>query len=259
MSGLADPIVRFHQLTSRGRAPMRADRSAMGTLPMRAVQYCEALTSATAFGWWLFSPMDLELLWDGCDVFWRLDQAADWMPLQTAVELPDYADEFDRIAPVTLCGCSPPFLTALPEPGTLQLWTGLIAQTAPDWHLLLRAPANLPPAGGICLFEGIVETDRWFGPLFTTFRFTRSHMPIRLRSDYPLVQVQPVPRHIYASATLDRMDVKPGLEALTAENWKAYHASIVEPNSRPNRAFGAYAATTRKMRRQCQERTPSLG
>ena len=230
---------------------MRAERSAMGTLPMRAVQYCEAVTSATAFGWWLFAPIDLEMLWDGNEIFWRCDEAPDWMPLQTAAQLPNYADAFDQIAPAALKGCSPPFLTALPEPGTVQLWTGLIAQTAADWHLLIRAPANLLPAGGICVFEGIVETDRWFGPLFTNMRFTRSHTPVRLRADYPLVQVQPVHRDSYSNETLDRMDVTPGPEALTARDWDAYHASIVEPNSRLNRPFGAYATASRKKRHQC--------
>jgi hypothetical protein len=82
-------------------------------------------------------------------------------------------------------------------------------------------------------------------------RFTRSHMPIRLRADYPLVQVQPVPRHSYSNDTLDRMDVTPGPSELTDEHWDAYHASIVEPNSRPNRSFGAYATTARKKRHQC--------
>ncbi len=225
----------------------------MGTLPMRAVQYCEAVTSATAFGWWLFPPIDLELLWDGSDVFWRCEEAPDWMPLHTAAQLPDYAQEFDHAAPASLKGCSPPFLTALPEPGTVQLWTGLIAQTAPDWHLLVRSPANVPQAGGICLFEGIVETDRWFGPLFTNMRFTRSHTPVRLRSDYPLVQVQPVQRYSYSNATLDRMDVISGLSGMTGGHWDAYNASIVEPNSRPNRPFGAYATTTRKKRHQSSD------
>ena len=250
MTSSNDPIVRFHQLTARGRAPIRADRSACGTLPMRAVRYCEALTNATAFGWWLFPPIDLELLWDGSEVFWRCDDAPDWMPLVPSAQLPNYAAEFDAVAPAALKGCSPPFLTALPEPGTLQIWTGLIAQTAPDWHLLVRAPANMPQAGGICLFEGIVETDRWFGPLFTNLRFTRSHIPVRLRSDYPLVQVQPVPRHAYSNDTLGQMNVTPGL---TAEQWDAYHATIVEPNSRPNRPFGSYATTTRKKRHQCPQ------
>jgi hypothetical protein len=200
------------------------------------VRYCEALTSATAFGWWLFPPIDLELLWDGSDVFWRCDAAPDWMPLLPSAQLPNYAAEFDSLAPQSLKGCSPPFLTALPEPGTLQIWTGLIAQTAPDWHLLVRSPANMPQIGGICLFEGIVETDRWFGPLFTNMRFTRSHMPIRLSADYP-----------------------PGPAELTDEHWEAYQASIVEPNSRPNRSFGAYATTTRKTRHQCirQQEAPA--
>ncbi len=251
LTGLGDPIVRFHQITSRGRAPMRAERSAMGTLPARAVRYCEALTSATAFGWWLFPPIAIEMLWDGSEIFWRYDEAPDWMPLLPAAQLPDYSAEFDAVAPAALKGCSPPFLTSLPEPGTVQLWTGLIAKTAPDWHLLVRSPANLPQAGGICLFEGIVETDRWFGPLFTNMRFTRSHMPIRLRDDYPLAQVQPVQRHIYNNETLDRMDVTPGPASLTAADWDAYHATIVEPNSRSNRSFGGYATAARKKRHQC--------
>ena len=247
----SDPIVRFLQLTNRGRAPIRADRSACGTLPVRAVRYCEALTSATAFGWWVFSPLDIEVLWDGSDIFWRCNEVPDWMPLLPSAQMPDYAAEFDAVAPAAMKGCSPPFLTALPEPGMLQMWTGLIAQTAPDWHLLVRAPANLAPVGGINLFEGIVETDRWFGPLFTNMRFTRSHLPIRLRADYPLVQVQPVARQTYSHETLDKMEVTPGPTHLTQAHWDAYERSIVEPNSRPNRPFGDYAIAARKHRRTC--------
>lgn len=249
MTQASDPIVQFHQLTNRGRAPMRADRSACGTLPVRAVRYCEAVTSATAFGWWLFPPIGLDIMWDGSDIFWRCDDAPDWMPLHPSAQLPDYVAEFDSIAPAGLKGCSPPFLTALPEPGTLQIWTGLIAQTAPDWHLLVRSPANMPQAGGICLFEGIVETDRWFGPLFTNLRFTRSHVPVRLRADYPLVQVQPLPRHSYSNDVLDRMAITPGPSELTEAHWDAYYDTIVEPNSRPERAFGAYAVSARKMKK----------
>jgi hypothetical protein len=139
---LVDLIIRFHQMTDRGRAPIRAERSACGRLPVRAVRYCEALTSATAFGWWLFSPIDIEMLWDGSEIFWRCDDAPDWMPLLPSAQLPNYAAEFDAFVPEALKGCSPPFLTALPEPGTVQLWTGLIAQTAPEWHLLIRSPAK---------------------------------------------------------------------------------------------------------------------
>lgn len=248
MSERSSPIVQFHKLTTRGRAPMRADRTACGTLPIRAVRYCEAVTSATAFGWWLFPPVDLEVMWDGSDIFWRCDEAPEWMVLSPSAQMPNYVAEFDAAAPGPLKGYAPPFLTALPEPGALQMWTGLIAETVPDWHLLVRAPANLPGAGGVCLFEGIVETDRWFGPLFVNMRFTRSHMPVRLRADYPLAQVQPVHRDSYGNDLLDRMQSGAGPACLTPEQWEAYRRTIVEPNTRPDRSFGAYAVAARKKR-----------
>ena len=252
-----DPIMRFDQLTNAGRAPVRADRSACGMLPIRAVRYCEAVTSATAFGWWVFPPVGLELLWDGTAIFWRCDQAPDWMPLQPSALMPGHEADFDAAAPDTLKGYSPPFLTALPEPGTLQMWTVLFARTAPGWHSLVRAPANMPGVGGLTLFEGIVESDRWFGPLFTNMRFTRSHMPIRLRPDYPLVQVQPVRRDCYSNEMLERFGVTSGPSAMTADDWDDYHTTIVEPNSRPNRPFGTYATTTRKKRHQYQRQMES--
>ena len=252
MSDQPDSIIRFHRLLPAGRLPIRADRAAMGTLPVRAVRYCEAATSATSYGWWVFSPIDQEFLWDGSDIFWRCKDVPEWVPLQPSVQFPDFSDAFDREAPAAMQGCAPPFLTALPEPGCLQIWTGLIAQTAPDWHLLVRATPNLPGPGGIGLFEGIIETDRWFGPLFVNLRFTRSHAPVQIRADYPLAQVQPVLRECYSSETLDRIVAETGLGSLSEADWDAYYATIVEPNERPNRPFGGYATAVRKRRHECQ-------
>ena len=169
------PIVRFHRLIEQARLPQRADRSAAGTLPTRAYRYCQAVTTAASYGWWVFPPTDLQFLWDGHDIFWQCTGWQDWLPLMPAAQFPDFSACFDAAAPGSLAGCSPPFLTAIPEPGTLQIWTGLIARTAPDWSLLIRAPANLPAPGGYALYEGIVETDHWFGPLFTNLPFTRTN------------------------------------------------------------------------------------
>jgi hypothetical protein len=223
----------------------------MGTLPVRAAQYCEAVTSATAFGWWVFSPIDQEFLWDGHGIWWRCDEVPEWLPLQPARQFPDYLHAFDREAPEAMQGCAPPFLTALQEPGCLQMWTGLVAHTAPGWHLLVRSMPNLEQAGGIALFEGIIETDHWFGPLFINLRFTRSDTPIRIRHDYPLAQVSPLLRACYSSETLDRMVVETGLSSLNEHDWGRYYATIVEPNSRPNRPFGGYATSVRRRRKVC--------
>jgi hypothetical protein len=115
------PIVRFYRLIEDARLPQRADRSAAGTLPTRAYRYCDAVTTATAFGWWVFPPIDLEFLWDGYDISCRYGDGADWLPLMPAAQFPDFSARFDNTAPAALAGCSPPFLTALPEPGTPDL------------------------------------------------------------------------------------------------------------------------------------------
>ena len=55
----------------------------------------------------------------------------------------------------------------------MQIWSGLIARTAPEWSLLVRSPVNLARSQGYEHYEGIIETDRWFGPLFTNVRLER--------------------------------------------------------------------------------------
>jgi hypothetical protein len=239
-------IVHFYRLIEEARLPQRADRSAAGTLPTRAYRYCEAVTAAAGFGWWIFPPIDLQFLWDGHDIFWQCTDWQDWLPLMPAAQFPNFAARFDKVAPASLIGCSPPFLSALPEPGTLQIWTGLMARTAANWSLLIRAPANLPSPGGFSMYEGIVETDRWFGPLFTNLRFTRTNVPVRLRADFPLVQVQPLPRSAYADVTLGTADTPADLTGLGARDWADYLATIAIPNENPNRAFGGYAVAARK-------------
>jgi hypothetical protein len=248
MSQSSDVIVRFHSLIDQARPPQRADRSAAGTLPTRAYRYCEAVTSATAFGWWAFPPTDLMLLWDGTDIFWQCEGISDWLPLLPSAQFPGFAARFNAAAPANLQDCSPPFLTALPEPGLLQIWTGLMARTAPGWHLLLRAPANLPTPGGFSLYEGIVATDRWFGPLFTNLRLTRTHVPVRIRADFPLLHIQPVQQIAYSDEILSSMKCMGDMHQLQDSDWADYHSTIVVPNENPDRAFGAYAVTARKRR-----------
>jgi len=138
------PLAHFFRLVSVGRAPQRADRAAAGTLPTRAFRFCEAVTSASAFGWYVFPPIGFSLYWDGgSDILWTYAGAPDWYPLKTA-QVPGFADQFDNSVPPDIKGFSPPFLGVFTEPGLLQVWSGLVVRTAPGWHLLVRAPANLP-------------------------------------------------------------------------------------------------------------------
>lgn len=240
-------IARFYRLIDAARPPQRADRSAAGTLPTRAARYCDAVTTAAGYGWYVFPPMEFSLLWDGADVFWSFAEQDCWLPLGAA-QFPNFSAQFDDAAPPNLRGCAPPFLTALPEPGLVQIWTGLMARTAPGWSLLVRPPANLPLPGGYALYEGMLESDRWFGPLFTNLRLTRTDVPVRLRADFPLLQVQPAPRAAFAEETLSRMEAIPGMRQLAAADWEDYRRTVVAPNAQPDRPLGQFAVASRKRR-----------
>ena len=243
------PLTTFYRAIPNCRPPQRADRSAAGTMPTRAFRYCEALTAASAFGWYLFPPINFSLMWDGgSDIIWTYQGADAWFPLKVA-QFPHFADHFDRIAPSALKGFSPPFLAAFKEPGVVQIWSGLIARTAPDWSLLVRAPANLARSQGYDHYEGIVETDRWFGPLFTNIRLTRTNAPVEFDAEFPFLQVQPVHRGVYGPA-LDAFEVVPGLDRFGSRDWDDFRTTVVVPNVDPHRQRGQYAVAARRQRKQ---------
>jgi hypothetical protein len=239
------PIVEFFQLVANPRPPQRADRAVGGTIPTRALRYCEAITSASGFGWYVFLPIRFKVVWDGHDMLWSYDGAEDWLPLQGAAQYPNFREQFDSFAPPAARGFSPPFLTRSIQPGGLQIWTGCIAKTVPGWHLLIRSVANLPKSLSYAAFEGIIETDHWFGPLFTNIRVIKTDTPIEFRNDIPFLQVQPVRKEHYGDRFLRNFVVK-GVDELSVENWEQFHSTVVRPNSDPERQPGRYAVSVRK-------------
>ena len=128
-----EEIVTFFRMIPDCPSPQRADRSAGGMLPTRAFRYCDPVTTASALGWYVFPPFAFSLQFDGTNVKWTFANAEQWYSLGSA-QFPDFEGHFDENAPNDRRGCSPPFITAFPEPGYLQIWSGgFIARTRPGW------------------------------------------------------------------------------------------------------------------------------
>src|SRR5277367_5330068 len=125
------PIVTFYKLTPGGLAPRRTTRSAAGSIPALALRYCEAVCTASAFGYYVFPPIDFIIQWDGSEAYWSYDQGGTWHPVQTS-QFPGFRQQFNEIAPDDCKGFSPPFITLGATPGIVQIWSGVIAKTAPD-------------------------------------------------------------------------------------------------------------------------------
>ena len=242
------PAVTFYAAVPGCRTPMRADPAVLGTLPARGFQYCEALRLASSFGWYVFPPIDFTLQWDGSQVIWTYRGAKGWYPL-TSAQFPGYRSVFDLVAPRRLRGFSPPFLTAVPEPGIIQVWTGLMIESAENWSVLVRPPANLPRSLAFDVYEGIIETDRWFGPLFTAIRLVKTDVPIHFSTEIPLLQVQPLHRNTYAEEVSNGFGLVANPGEFSEEAWARYEDTIVRPNVDPQRPVAAYAASVRRRRK----------
>lgn len=247
-----EPVVcRFYRLIPDAPAPRRADRSADGMIPVRGYRYCEALASASAFGWYMYPPLSFSLVWDGVEIAWTYAGAEDWYPLRGA-HFPGFRGFFEKTAPAPVKELAPPFLTPSREPGVVQIWSGFVARTAPGWALLSRSPANIPRNQGYEHFEGIFESDTWFGPLFTNIRLTRTNSPVEFHQRYPFFQVQPLLRQSYREPSFEVLDIGD----LDAELWQAFEATI-RPNTEQMRMLGHYAAGTRRRLRREPSNAPS--
>ena len=238
-------MVKFYRILPGSSFPQRADKSAGGTLPVRAYRYCEALRTASEYGWYVFPPADFYLAFDGADIIWRFESEDEWTVLDS-VQYPGFIPTFNEHCPQDLSDAVPPFLTAGAEPGMVQIWSGLFARTEPGWSLHVRAPANLPRSNTHDHYEGIVETDKWFGPLFINIRLTKTDIPISIDSGFPLMQVQPLQKIDYSDEVLNSMDTVDGVEQMTAQDWERYRETITRPGRGHAREKGFYARMVRR-------------
>ncbi|MBX2878924.1 MAG: hypothetical protein KTR32_03275 [Granulosicoccus sp.] len=247
------PVVKFYRVLPNAHEPQRADRSAGGLIPTRAFRYCEAICTASAFGWYVFPPIDFSLMWDGTDTFWTFDQSDTWYNLDS-IQYPDFYDTFNAACPAEIADHVPPLVAASNDPGIINIWSGLFARTRKDWSLLSRPAANLPRSARYDNYEGIVETDNWFGPLFTNVRLTCTDVPIDFRMDVPMMQVQPIHRSMYQNNVLSSFDFVESVDELTPDDWNDYHRTIIAPGTSHDREKGYYAKETRR-RKKLEETT----
>jgi hypothetical protein len=258
MTAAVEPLVTFYQLIqkpaaphlSAPRLPSRATFDANGTLPANALRYCEPVRAASAFGYHLYLPMEVGLLFNGSEISWSFDHdgsgiGIDWWPLDAA-HYPNFLEDFNRIAPDYLKDFAPPFLATGESHGNVQVWTGAIARTRRDWSLLMRGPVNDSRRSlGYEVLEGIIETDEWGGHLFTNIKLLRTDTPIILKAHQPFAQAIPLHRAHYADDLLNAYDVS--IDAIPEDVWKAY-ADVVVGKHNGSSPLGDYIVKARRRR-----------
>jgi hypothetical protein len=243
------PTLTFHRMYPETLPPLRADKSAFGTMPSAAFQYCEAMRTASSHGWYVFPPFDIRLRWTGSEVLWQ--NSGTWETL-TEVRLPEFDAYWDANAPESMRGLAPPFVGGVQVRGIVQVWSGLLVETAEGWNTLVRPIVNAPLSHLYSPYEGVIETDRFSPcPLFTNLQLTSTEVVIELCRHRPLFQVQPVRRECYSDVAHDSEDHE-GFEdgdgdgGLSDAQWQGFRRTIRTDQPDDVHSPGAYASGVRK-------------
>lgn len=236
-----DPMTRFLKLLRAAPDPAIADKSAMGTMFTRAYRYCEPMRLASGTGWYMFSPIDIDLIFDGVSISWR-PAGGDIFEKLTNLKDTRFRDEFEMTCPDSLHGLAPVTIGSTIEPGVFQLWSGYLMEAPPGYSAIVRNPPNLPTTENMIGYEGIIRADTWLGPLLTNIRILRTDTVVSLRRNMPvffvqLIRSEDLSRDIHANMTIET-----GIEAFRDPDWSKFSEVMLKSGN----ARGAYARKTRR-------------
>ncbi|NHC13041.1 DUF6065 family protein [Motilibacter deserti] len=196
------------RLHSGGSAVRPAERSLAGTAHRGGMKFCGPFTNANKSGWWVSSPVDLDITWrGGSDFEWTLHG--------------DYPDTENQLLRFLMLGEQDvhpgrwlprsKFSWGMVEAGVVQIWTGCIFSTPPGWGLQVRSPVNTDRQP-YSVMEAVLETDWLHTDIWLNVVFHEKDVPVQLRRESwpPLAQLLPVRREAYderwslQERTLDR-------------------------------------------------------
>jgi hypothetical protein len=236
-----------------------AEKTLHGAAHRGGVRWCGPFTNANKAGWWVFPPVDVDIVWKGGRDF-------DYEVLTPYSDADSHLIRFlirededvdvDRWLPED---GRTKFSWGLLEDGVVQIWTGCIFQTPPGWGLHIRSPVNFPPQP-FHVMEAILETDWLRYDIWLNVAFDRENEVARLRHDEwpPIAQLMPVPREAYErqwqteSELVHRntAEANEAFEFFLQYNQKKFAGSGRDPLSRDDPSLTKDSATYYKERKR---------
>jgi len=167
-----------------------------------ALKFCGPYKFANQIGFWLYSPVDIDITWKGGREFEHT--------IHGSYDNSDYKIINDLIKdddPISKNGVwiSPQegrtkFTFGSVEDGVVQIWTGLILKTQPNWCLQISSCINFPDRG-FEVMNGVLDTDWMFYDIWVNLVFKNKDQCVKIRKNdsIPLAQLVPIPRETYNS------------------------------------------------------------
>lgn len=184
--------MNFYKLISTAPDIQKADGSLLGSIPLRAKQYCEALSAASRLGWYVYPPISFSLLWTGDEVAIQLQDTEEWISLDRFF-LEDFVSDYLNYAPDSCKDFYPSFLDLFSEGDIVQIWSGYAISGSTGWCHHVRAPINIRSNRHYDIYEAIVDSSWYCSPLLINIKLRSQNTPIYFPKHQPLFQVIPFP------------------------------------------------------------------
>jgi hypothetical protein len=212
---MTDLTLQVWRLHPSGVRLVPADKHLLGEAPPGATKWCGPFTYANKAGWWVYPPMDIDIVYKPPDegtynekFIKDPDCKAENMMFgcfQYRV-VNEYQHDEEAVIKHML---NPQHKYTNPrrqlysfgevEMNIANIWTGCIFKTPPNWCLQIRSPINIGPDLPFKIQEGILETDWMQYDVWMNLKFTRYNEWVSLRRNqhYPLAHLVPVNRNSY--------------------------------------------------------------
>jgi Family of unknown function (DUF6065) len=186
--------LRVWRLHPRGVHICPAEKTLRGEASSAAIRWCGPFAHANQYGFWVFSPVDLDVVWHGgrsfehrFETLYTDDDASLVSRLQRSEDKYRYIPRRKVEFGSTL-------------ESVVSIWTGCIFQTPPGWALMIRNPVNINASTIFRTQEAILETDWLPYDIWVNLVFLQQEKWARLRRSEswpPIAQLLPVPKAAY--------------------------------------------------------------
>jgi hypothetical protein len=180
----------------------KAEKTLKNTADNNGIKWCMPYKIANQMGFWIYPPIDFEITWHGGKDFTYKNYEdyddSDYGIVHGMLRAPELAksEKWNHLG----IGRSK-FTYGLVEAGVVQVYTGCIFKTSPNWCMQIRSPINFPERQPYYVMEGILETDWMQYDIWINLVFTQKFKPLRFKPDdqNPIAQLVPVHRQSFTS------------------------------------------------------------
>jgi hypothetical protein len=186
--------LRIWRLHPQGAHVCPAEKTLRGDASSAALRWCGPFAHANEYGFWVFPPVDLDVIWHGGRSFEHRFETIYTDDDASVVSRLQRTDDKYRYVPRRKVE----FGSTLES--VVSIWTGCIFQTPPGWGLMIRDPVNIGASTIFQTQEAILETDWLPYDIWINLLFVQQEKWARIRrSDSwpPIAQLLPVPKAAY--------------------------------------------------------------